>query len=266
MTAEAPLAALLSRALGAEVTDVRPEPLGVRDGVETERVRCRVAGEERTLVFERFAPRAALEVQLLPFLARKSAHVPVVHARGIPPRTVAAPEWLLLEDLEDAATACDGEPRDVIDALVAVEEAVAADGPALRALGLTVRMPADIAEEIAAATAAEPDADVIAGEARESARRLQRWPTALVHGDLRCANAVRAKRGVVLRRWGRAYLGCALLDVVRLVADIVGRDDAVRGIGLSRAYAERTGVVLPTEVLRGAERLDSLMRRYLAAW
>ncbi len=263
MTAEAPLAALLSRALGAEVGDVRPEPLGVRDGVETERVRCRVGGEERSLVFERFAPRAALEVQLLPFLARKSVHVPVVHARGIPPATVAAPQWLLLEDLEAAATACDGDPRDVVEALVAVEEAVAADGPALRALGVAVRTPADIAEEIAAASATEPDAHAIASEARESARRLQKWPAALVHGDLRCANAVRAERGVVLRRWGRAYLGCALLDVVRLVADIVARDDAVRGIGLSRAYSERIGVVLPTEVLRAAEKLDLLARRHL---
>lgn len=263
MTGEAPLAALLSRALGAEVSDVRPEPLGTADGVESERVRCRVAGEERSLVFERFAPRAALEVQLLPFLARKTAHVPVVHARGIPPATVAAPQWLLVEDLADARSACDGEPRDVLEALVAVEEAVARDAPALRALGVAERTPADLAEDIVAATASGPGAAAIAAEARESARRLQKWPTALVHGDLRCANALRAERGVVLRRWGRAHLGCALLDVVRLVADLVGRDDAVRGIGLSRAYSERMGVVLPTEVLRGAEKLDSLARRYL---
>lgn len=263
MTEADALAALLGRALGAEVSEVRREPLGARDGVETERVRFRSRGDERSLVFERLAPRRALEAQLLPFLARKTPHVPVVHARGIPPPTVAAPRWLLVEDLEDAPGACDAEPRAVLDALLAVERAVAGDVPALRALDVPERSPADAAREIAEAAAGEPDAATIAAEARESARRLAKWPVALVHGDLRCARAVVTGRGVVLRGWGRAHLGCALLDVVRLVADLVGRDDAVRGIGLTRIYAERIGVVLPTEVLRGAEKLDRLARRYL---
>jgi aminoglycoside phosphotransferase (APT) family kinase protein len=105
--------------------------------------------------------------------------------------------------------------------------------------------------------------DAIASEAREAARRLAKWPTAIVHGDLTCANAVATERGAVLRRWGSAYLGCPLLDAVRLVADIVERGDAVRGIGLTRTYAERVEIVLPTEVLRGAEKLDRLARRYL---
>jgi phosphotransferase family enzyme len=263
VTEEAPLAGLLARALGTDVADVRSEPLGARDGVDRERVRFTADGAQRSLVFERLAPRNALEVQLLPFLARKTAHVPVVHARGIPPPTVPAPQWLLLEDLEDVPSACEREPRRIVDALIAVQQAVAADGPALRALGVPQRSPADIAESIVEATAGESNATQVGYEARESARRLQKWPATLVHGDLSCANAVATERGVVLLGWRSAHVGCALLDVVRLVADLVERDDAVRGIGLTRVYAETIDVILSTEVLRGAEKLDRLARRYL---
>ncbi len=263
MTEEAPLASLLSRALGTEVAEVRREPLGPRDGIDRERVRFRSSGVEHSLVFERLAPRNALEVQLLPFLARKTSHVPVVHARGIPPPMVAAPQWILVEDLEDAASACDRDPAEIIDALIAVERAVAGDAPALRALGVTERSPAGIAAEIVDATRGEPDAEAIEAEALEAAERLDGWPMALVHGDLHCGNALVSEQGVVLRGWARAHLGCALLDVVRLVVDIVERGDAVRGIGLTRTYAERMGVVLPTDQLRAAEKLERLSRRYL---
>lgn len=263
MTEPDPLGALIGRALGATVGDLRREPLGTERGVERERVRFTRDGAERTVVFERVAPRRALEVQLLPFLARKTAHVPVVHARGIPPKHVVAPQWLLLEDLADAPSACDRDVREVLEAKLAVERAVATDAPALRALGVPERTPADIADLVAEAVRGEPDGEGIAAEAREAARRLSRWPSALVHGDLRCANAVSADRGVVLRGWGSAHLGCALLDVVRLVSDEVERGEAVLGIGLTRTYAERLGVVLPNEVLRGAEKLDRLARRYL---
>lgn len=259
MSGDPPLAGLVRRALGAEIANARSEPLGIADGIERERVRYTQDGTERTVVFERLATRHELEAQLLPFLARKTDRVPVVHARGIPPPAVPAPKWLLVEDLVDAPSACDGDPRAVLDAKIAVEEAVAHDVPALRALGVPERSPAAIAAEIADAAGEGADAD----EAREAARRLMRWPVALVHGDLTCRAAVATPRGVVLRGWGSAHLGCALLDVVRLVADIVGRDEAVLGIGLSRTYAERIGVVLPTEVLRGAEKLDRLARRYL---
>lgn len=252
---------MLARALRAEVADVRSEMLGGSDGVERERVRFTSGGQARRLVFERLAPRHALEAQLVPFLARKSDRVPMVHARGIP-RPVAPP-WLLVEDLVDTPSACEGDPRAIVEAKIAVEAAVATDVPALRALGVPERPPRAIADAIAAAVTGTPDGAAIAEEAHESARRLMKWPIALVHGDLACANAVMAERGVVLRRWGSAYLGCALLDIVRLVSDIVGRDDAVRGIGLTRTYSERLDVVLPTEVLRGAERLERLARRYL---
>lgn len=252
-----PLAAIVSRALGRELTGVTSEHLGAAGGVERERVRFRDDGRDRTLMFERLAPRNVLEAQLVPFLARKTAHVPVVHARGIPRPVAPAPPWLLVEDLDGAPSACDADPALVVEAKIAVERAVAGDVPALRALGVPERPPALIAEEIARLAPEAGD------EARESARRLRRWPLALVHGDLGCANAVTSDRGVVIRRWGSAHLGCALLDIVRLVADVVDRDDAVRGIGLSRLYAERLDLVLPTEVLRGAEKLERLARRYL---
>ncbi len=258
-----PLTAMIARALGTEVTTARSEPLGTRAGVELERVRFTSGGAERTLVFERLAPRVALEAQLVPFLARKTDRVPVVHARGIPRSVAPAPSWLLVEDLVDAPSACDVDPVRALEAKLTVERAVAGDVPALRALGVPERPPRAIAEEVAAAVAHDPDGEAIAGEARESARRLAKWPAALVHGDLVCVNAAMTDRGAVLRRWGRAHLGCALLDVVRLVADVVERGDAVLGIGLSRTYAERLDVVLPTEVLRGAEKLDRLARRYL---
>lgn len=252
-----PLTALVSRALGRELRDVTSEPLGSADGVERERIRFRDDARERTLMFERLAPRNALEAQLVPFLARKTSHVPVVHARGIPRPALPAPPWLLVEDPAGARPACDADPALIVDAKIAVERAVAVDVPALRALGVPERPPAVLAEEIASRA---PEA---ADEAREAARRLQKWPVALVHGDLRCANAALTDRGVVISRWGSAFLGCALLDVVRLVADVVERDDAVRGIGLSRLYAERLDLVLPTEVLRGAEKLDRLARLHL---
>ncbi len=254
---------MISRALGAEVTEARSELLGTRDGVELERVRFVAAGAERSLVFERLAPRNALEAQLVPFLARKTDRVPVVHARGMPRSATPAPPWLLVEDLADAPSPCDVDPVRVLEAKMAVEAAVAGDVPALRALGVPERPPSAIAEDVAAAVEGDAEGDAIASEARESARRLATWPAALVHGDLVCANAALSERGAVLRRWGRAHLGCALLDVVRLVADIVGRGDAVLGIGLSRIYSERLDIVLPTEVLRGAEKLDRLARRYL---
>lgn len=264
-TEDAPLAQLIGRALGSEVADLRREPLGTAEGVELERVRFTAGGSERSLVFERLAPRRALEAQLVPFLARKTAHVPVVHARGIPRSVVPAPPWLLVEDLAEAPSACDRDPRAVLEAKLAVEAAVARDGPALRALGVPETPPSAISERVVEAAAGEPDAARVADEAREAARRLAKWPVALVHGDLSCGNAVLAERGAVLRRWGNAHLGCALLDVVRLVADIVERGEAVLGIGLTRTYAERIGVVLPNEVLRAAEKLDRLARRYLVS-
>lgn len=258
-----PIEGLIGRALRVEVSDVLREPLGTEQGVERERVRFAADGAERTLLFERMSPRRALEVQLLPFLARKTDRVPSVHARGIPPPHVVAPQWVLVEDLADAPSACEVDVREVLDAKLAIESAVANDAPALRALGVPERTPDEIASEIAEAAAGQPDAAEIEAEARESARRIAKLPIALVHGDLRCRSVLATDRGVVIRGWGSAYIGCALLDVVRLVADVIERGEAVLGIGLSRLYADKVGIVLPTEVLRGAEKLDRLALRYL---
>lgn len=258
-----PLEGLIGRALGIEVTGILREPLGTERGIERERVRFAAGGVDRTLLFERMSPRRALAVQLLPFLARKTDRVPAVHARGIPPRHVIAPQWLLLEDVADAPSACEVDVREVVDAKLAIESAVANDVLALRALGVPERTPDAIAAEIAEAAAGQPDAAEVEAEARESARRIAKLPIALVHGDLRCTSVVATDRGVVIGGWGSAYIGCALLDVVRLVADVIERGEAVLGIGLSRLYAEKVGIVLPTEVLRGAEKLDRLALRYL---
>lgn len=243
-----PLATLLSRALGTEVRDARRELLA-GDEVEIERVRFAADGVERSLVFKRVPKERALEVELLPFLARKSDRVPVVHARGIPPPAVPAKRWLLIEDLVEAPSACDRDPRDIVLAKVAVEQAVARDEPALRALGAPVRTPAALAERVGT------------DEARSAAERLSGWPLALVHGDLVCANARATQRGVVVAEWSHAYLGCALLDVVRLTADLVAHDDATRGIGLSRAYGAAIGRVIGTDELRAAELLERAVRR-----
>lgn len=258
-----PLAALIARSLRAEVNDVRSEIVRKDASVELERVRFVQEGRPRSLVFKRVATDRALEVQLLPFLARKTDRVPAVHARGIPPPMVPAPQWVLTEDLLDAPSACEVDPRLIVEAKIAVERAVERDAPALRALGVPELLAATLAENIASAVAGTTGGDRIAAEAREAARRLAKWPTGLVHGDLVCANAVDAERGVVLMGWESAYLGCPLLDVVRLTADIVERGDAVLGIGLSRLYSERLERVLPTEILRGAETLERLVRRHL---
>src|SRR6185503_7110009 len=119
--------------------------------------------------------------QLLPFLARKTDRVPRVHSRGIPPSHVSLGPWLLLEDLGDAPDTCGDDVGEIVRAKVAIERAVAADGPALRALGVPVRTPPDVVREAGGDTNAE-----------DAARELTAWPVSLVHGDLTCAHARRA--------------------------------------------------------------------------
>ena len=221
--------------------------------VELERVRFVAEGQERSLVLKRVPQGRDLEVHLLPFLARKSAHVPRVHSRGIPPPAVPAKRWLLLEDSLDAASACDVDPRAIVAAKVAIERAVAADGPALRALGVPVLPPAAIAE------LAPPD---LAADAAEAARRLADWPQALVHGDLSCANAFLVDGEVRIGEWRWAHLGCALLDVARLTGDLVARGEAVLGIALSRVYGGLVDRQIGTDELRAAELLERVVARY----
>src|SRR5436305_860992 len=94
----------------------------------------RFLGHATNNVAEYTALVMGLEVKLLRHLARKTGRVPNVHARGIPPTTVPAWPWLLIEDLLDAPRADD--LKDIVRAKVAIEQAVAADGPALVALGV----------------------------------------------------------------------------------------------------------------------------------
>ncbi len=165
-----PLATMLKRSLGVPIESVRTEIVRKDDAVELERVRYRTSDEERTVVFKRVPKERSLEVQLLPFLARKSEHVPRVYARGIPPPLVPAWPWLLLEDTLDASDACD-DVAGILAAKLQIERSVARDGPALRALG-------------------------VPGDGR-----------ALVHGALRCELAKRTPRGIVIVDWADARLG-----------------------------------------------------------
>ena len=216
-----PLTAFISRSLRAAVTDVREEIVQDTTDAELDRVFFTQDGVARTLVVKRVPPHRSLEVKLLPHLARKTDRVPTVHARGIPPTTVAAWPWLLIEDLIDAPGATNLE--DIVAAKVAVERAVAADGPALTALGVP-----------------------------RIARRgpLAEWPEVLVHGALTRANAVLGDRGVVLTEWRHASLGCGLTDVIRLA-----RDAGVPPQPLTERYAVDVGRELTREALEAAMEL-----------
>jgi hypothetical protein len=244
-----PLAALVARSVGGDVQGVRAEELSEEEGIERKRLHYKRDGQVSTALFERSARGTVVEAQLLPFLARKTAHVPRVHARGIPPPHASLGPWLLLEDLSDAVAACEGDALDVVRAKIAIERAVAADGPALRALRVPVRTPLDIAREQGS------DANV-----EEAARELSAWPVALVHGDLTCERARRSDRGVVITRWARAHLGCALLDAVRLAADLRGRGRARDADAAVDLYVSESGGPGDDALVRAAKRMDTLLR------
>jgi len=216
-----PLTAFISRSLRAEVSDVREVIVRDTTDVELDRISFVQDGAPRTLIVKRVPPHSSLEVNLLPHLARKTDRVPNVHARGIPPTTVPAWPWLLIEDLLEAPQADDLEA--IVRAKVAVERAVAADGPALVALGVP-----------------------------RIARRgpLAEWPEVLVHGALGRANAVLTDRGVVLMEWRLASLGSGLTDVVRLA-----RGAAVPAAPLAELYAAESGRSLSREALDAASLL-----------
>jgi hypothetical protein len=210
-----PLTAFISRSLRAEVTDVHEEIIQDTTEAELDRVHFTQDGHARTLIVKRVPPHSSLEVKLLPHLARRSDRVPAVHARGIPPTTVPAWPWLLIEDLVGAPR-CD-DPDAILRAKVVVERAVASDGPALTALG-------------------------VPRIARRGA--LAAWPEVLVHGALGRANAVLSDRGVVLVEWRGASLGAGLVDVVRLA-----QDAGVPVRPLAERYAQEVEVALTDEAL-----------------
>ncbi|MEA2660605.1 MAG: hypothetical protein QOH08_177, partial [Chloroflexota bacterium] len=117
-----PLTSFISRSLRAPVTDVSEEIIQDTTDAELDRIHFTQDGARRTLVVKRVPPHASLEVKLLPHLARKTDRVPTVHARGIPPITVPAWPWLLIEDLLDAPAADD--LAEIVRAKVQVERAV----------------------------------------------------------------------------------------------------------------------------------------------
>jgi hypothetical protein len=164
-----PLADLVSRSVGARIESVVAEELPNQDGIERKRLRYTTSDGPKTAIFERSARGVTLEAQLLPFLARKTAHVPVVYARGLPPPHASLGPWLLLEDVLDAPLETDA--AEIVAAKRAIEAAVKDDVPALRALG-------------------------VRGDG-----------TALVHGSLTRDKARRTSRGVVIVGWARAHLG-----------------------------------------------------------
>ncbi|MHB8632078.1 MAG: hypothetical protein ACYC9W_09150 [Candidatus Limnocylindria bacterium] len=214
-----PLTSFISRSLRALVTDVSEELVRATAEAELDRVHFTQGGARRTLIVKRVPRRGSLEVTLLPHLARKTDRVPAVHARGIPPPTVAAWPWLLIEDLLDAPEA--GDLEAVVRTKAVIERAVAADGPALAALGVP-----------------------------RIARRgpLAEWPEVIVHGALARSHAVSTDRGVVLTEWGSASLGCGLADVVRLA-----QDAGVPSRPLALIYAALSGLALTDDALRCAE-------------
>lgn len=244
-----PLASLVARSVGGDVQGVRAEELAVEEGIERKRLHFTRDGRETTALFERSARGIIVEAQLLPFLARKTDHVPRVHSRGIPPAHAPLGPWLLLEDMSDAPLACDGDAADVIRAKIAIERAVAADGPALRALRVPVRTPLDVVRQEGGDANAE-----------EAARELTAWPVALVHGDLTCERARRSERGVVLVRWSAAHLGCALLDVLRFAADLRQRGRARDADAVINLYVTDVGRPVDDGLVRAAKRLDALLR------
>ena len=216
-----PLTAFISRSLRAEVSEVSEEIVRDTTEVELDRVHFTQDGRRRTLIVKRVPPHSSLEVKLLPHLARKTDRVPSVHARGIPPTTVPAWPWLLIEDLLDAPRTSDLAA--IVRAKVAVERAVAADGPALVALG-------------------------VPRIARRGA--LADWPEVLVHGALVPANAAATERGVVLTEWRSASLGAGLTDVVRLA-----RQAGVPARPLAELYAGELGRALTEAALQAADDL-----------
>jgi hypothetical protein len=244
-----PLGSLVSRSVGGDVQGVRAEELLEEGGIERKRLHFTRDGQSSTALFERSARGALVEAQLVPFLARKTEHVPRVHSRGIPPPHASLGPWLLLEDLGDPGAAWDGDAMDVVRAKLAIERAVAADGPALRALRVPVRTPVDIAREQGG------DANV-----EEAARELAAWPVALVHGALTLDRARRTDRGVVITRWAHAHLGCALLDAVRLAADLRDRGRTRDADAVIDVYVSESGGPADDALVRSAKRMDTLLR------
>jgi hypothetical protein len=252
-----PLTAFVARSLRADVSDVRSELVAKNAFMEVERIRFSQEGVERSLALKRVPPEDSLEVQLLPFLARKSDRVPRVLSRGIPPAAVPAWPWVMTEDVLDTTSACHEDPRAIVLTKVAIERAVAADGPALNALGVRTMTPVQLVERAAERAATDRPVDV---EARAAATALSHLPTVLCHGELACTHARLTARGVIIVEWRRAYLGCGLLDIAQLTDDvrIFSGDDP--GDRLFDYYGELTGNSVTKDMARASRLVNQVAR------
>jgi hypothetical protein len=252
-----PLTAFVARSLRGAVTEARSEVVTKNAVMEVERIRFRQEGIDRSLALKRVPPGDALEVQLLPFLARKTDRVPRVLARGIPPAAVPAWPWVMTEDLLDSMSACHEEPRAIVLTKVAVERAVAADAPALKALGVVALSPVDLVEQSLEREAMDRPVDAAA---RAAALELATLPAVLCHGELVCSHARLTARGVVLVEWHRAYLGCGLSDIARLSADVRVFGEKDPGDSLLKYYGDLTGISVGKDLIRAIRLVDRITR------
>ncbi|MEK6208236.1 MAG: hypothetical protein AABM32_11405 [Chloroflexota bacterium] len=256
-----PLTAFVARSLRADVSDVRSELVAKNALMEVERIRFSQEGVERSLALKRVPQEDSLEVQLLPFLARKTDRVPQVLSRGIPPPAVPAWPWVMTEDVLDTTSACHEDPRAIVLTKVAIERAVATDGPALKALGVKTMSPVELVERALERAATDRPLDA---EARAAATALAHMPVVLCHGELACTHARMTARGVVIVEWRRAYLGCGLLDIAQLTEDVRQFSGEDPGDKLFGYYGELTGSTVTKDMAR-ASRLVSKFTRTVAA-
>jgi hypothetical protein len=252
-----PLTAFVARSLRAEVSDVRSELVAKNALMEVERIRFSQDGVERSLALKRVPTDDSLEVQLLPLLARKTDRVPRVLSRGVPPPAVPAWPWVMTEDLLDTTSACHEEPRAIVLTKVAIERAVATDGPALKALGVKTMTPVELVERSVERSALDRPVDA---EARAAAALLSTLPTVLCHGDLACTHARLTARGVILMEWRRAYLGCGLLDIAHLSDDIRHFSGVDPGDKLFEFYGELTGFTVNKDMARASRLVNQVTR------
>ncbi|HKC89964.1 MAG TPA: hypothetical protein VKE23_01415 [Candidatus Limnocylindria bacterium] len=252
-----PLSSFVSRSLRADVHDVRSELVAKNALMEIERIRFSQEGIERSLALKRVPRGDSLEVQLLPFLARKTDRVPRVLSRGIPPPAVPAWPWIMTEDILDTTSACHEDPRAIVLTKVAIERAVAADRPALNAVGVRTLTPVDLVERAVERAATDRPVDA---EARAAATALSHLPTVLCHGELACTHVRLTDRGAIIVEWRSAYLGCGLLDIAQLSDEMRHFSGEDPGDSLFEYYGELTGNTITKEMARASRLVNQVTR------
>jgi hypothetical protein len=252
-----PLTSFVARSLRADVSDVRSEIVAKNALMEVERIRFSQEGIERSLALKRVPREDSLEVQLLPFLARKTDRVPRVLSRGLPPPAVPAWPWVMTEDVLDTTSACHEDARSIVLTKVAIERAVAVDGPALSALGVRTITPVDLVERAVDRAATDRPVDA---EARAAATALSHLQTVLCHGELACTHTRLTARGVIIVEWRRAYLGCGLLDIAQLSDDVRHFTGEDPGDALFEYYGELTGNTVTRDMARASRLISQITR------